>query len=199
MAAGHVGMGGKIHALGTALTRAPARLLQPVLGSWSWEPPSWLRYFGRCRAIAFAWLRAHPRAGFALLAAILGAIAAGYAGWQWWEAQPRPVLVGFKVTEPGPMRLEDADARPEPLIVEFDASVAPLKDVGKEAGAGIALEPKVEGKWQWDGDKVLRFNPKAEWPVGTEFVVTLDRGLALAEQVRLSDYRNTGESRAARK
>lgn len=189
MAAGHVGMGRRIHALGSALSREPARLLQPVLGSWSWEPPSWLRFCGKRMAFALAWLRSHRRAGLALLAIVVGAIAAAYAGWQWWEAQPKPVLVNIKVTEPGPMRLEDADARPEPLIVEFDASVAPLKDVGKDAGAGIALEPKVDGKWQWDGDKILRFNPKAEWPVGTEFVVALDRGVALADQVRLGEYR----------
>jgi uncharacterized protein YfaS (alpha-2-macroglobulin family) len=99
------------------------------------------------------------------------------------------VLVTYKITEPGPLRLEDTEAKPEPLLIEFAASVAPLKDVGKEVSTGIALVPKLDGKWQWDGDKLLRFNPKSEWPPGAEFTVTLERGVALAEPVRLADYR----------
>ena len=189
MAEGSVRSGGGARALGNGFRRALAFLLQPLFGSWSWEPPGWLRFLSRKLAAAGAWLRARPRVaglGVAILAA-LGA--GGYAGWQWWEAQPKPVLVTYKVTEPGPIRLEEADAKPEPVVIEFAASVAPLKDVGKEVTVGIALEPRLEGKWLWDGDKILRFAPKAEWPVGTEFTVALERGVALAEQVRLADYK----------
>ncbi|MEO8133584.1 MAG: MG2 domain-containing protein, partial [Betaproteobacteria bacterium] len=189
MAAGRIGIAGKVHTWSSAFNRGLAWLLQPVFGSWSWEAPAWLRFCAIRIAAGIAWLRGHPRATLALAAAAVGATAASYAGWQWWEAQPKPMLVTFKVTEPGPLRLEDPDAKPEPLVIEFDASVAPLKDVGKEVSAGIALEPRLDGKWQWDGDKVLRFSPKSEWPVGSEFTVTLDRGVTLAEQMRLTDYR----------
>ncbi len=188
MAAGSVGFGAGIRALGSAFQRLLAYILQPVFGNWTWEPPRWLRATAHRAAAAAEWARAHPRAsGFGLLLVAVLAVA-GHAGWQWWEAQPKPVLVTYKVAEPGPLRLDEPDTKPEPLIIEFSASVAPLKDVGKEAGAGIVLDPKLDGKWQWDGDKVLRFNPRSDWPVGGEFTVKLERGVALAEQVRLADY-----------
>ena len=189
MAEGSVRFGAGIRAIGNAFRRSLAFILQPIFGSWSWEPPGWLQFLSNKFAAMGGWLRARPRVA-ALGLAVIAAIAAGsYAGWQWWEAQPKPVLVTYKITEPGPLRLEDTDPKPEPLVIEFMASVAPLKDVGKEVSAGIALDPKLEGRWQWDGDKVLRFNPKSDWPVGGEFTLTLQRGLALAEQVRLADYR----------
>jgi hypothetical protein len=180
---------GIFRALGNGVRRALAAVTQPVFGSWEWNAPPWLRWSGeQCRRAGTA-MRARPRAT-GIGALILGAaIAGGYAGWVWWEAQPKPVLTTFTVKEPGPMRLDEPDARPEPLVVEFAASVAPLKDVGKDVTTGIALSPGVEGKWRWDDDRVLRFNPKSEWPVGTDFTLTLDKGVALAEQVRLPDYR----------
>ena len=187
--AGSGGAIGAIRGLGHSVRRGLAAVLQPVFGSWAWDPPAWSIALRRRAAAVGARMRARPGVSVLALAALVALIVAAWAGWQWWEAQPKPLLVAYKVTEPGPMRLEDVDAKPEPLIVEFDASVAPLKDVGKEAGAGITLDPKVEGKWLWDGDKILRFNPRAEWPVGQSFVVTLERGVALAEQVRLADYR----------
>ncbi|MBK9607277.1 MAG: alpha-2-macroglobulin [Betaproteobacteria bacterium] len=189
MATGRVRFGARIRTLGGWFRRSLALILQPVFGSWSWEPPRWLQRGLEQAAAAGGRLRERPRAALLGLALIAAGAAGGYAGWQWWEAQPKPVLVTYKVTEPGPLRVEDSEARPEPLLVEFAASVAPLKDVGKEAGAGIAIDPKVEGKWRWDGDKVLRFDPRAEWPVGGEFTVALDRRVALAEQVRLADYK----------
>ena len=189
MAAGSVRIGAGVRAVGSAFQRALAFILQPVFGSWSWAPPRWLQVTSTRTAATGAWTKAHPRSAALGVAILAGIAAAGYTGWQWWEAQPKPVLVTYKVTEPGPLRLEEPDAKPEALVVEFSASVAPLKDVGKEAGAGIVLNPKLEGKWQWDGDKVLRFNPRSDWPVGAEFTATLERNVALAEQVRLSDYR----------
>ena len=183
------GVGGAIRAIGGGSRRALAAVLQPVFGRWNWEPPRWWQFVARKLAAASAWLRLRPRVAAGGALAVVALIAAGYAGWMWWEAQPKPVLATFTVKEPGPMRLDEQDAKPEPLVIEFAASAAPLKDVDKETKDGIALDPPLDGKWRWDGDKVLRFNPKSEWPVGADFTVTLQRGAALAEQVRLADYR----------
>jgi uncharacterized protein YfaS (alpha-2-macroglobulin family) len=85
------------------------------------------------------------------------------------------------------MRLDEPEARPEPLVIEFAVSAAPLKDIGKDVTEGVALSPVIDGKWHWDDDKVLRFQPKSEWPVGAEYTLTLERGLALAQDVRLAE------------
>jgi uncharacterized protein YfaS (alpha-2-macroglobulin family) len=181
--------GGRLGRIGAGSRRVLAAVVQPVFGSWSWDAPPWLRWAsGRARR-GTQWLKDRPKIaafGALSLAALIGA---GYAGWLWWEAQPKPVLTTYTVRAPGPMRIDEPDAKPEPLIVEFAASVAPLRDVDKEIANGIALDPQLDGKWRWDGDKVLRFNPKSEWPVGTDFTLTLTRGVALAEQVRLADYK----------
>lgn len=191
MATGRVRFGARIRTLGGWFRRSLALILQPVFGSWSWEPPRWLQRGLEQAAAAGGRLRERPRAALLGLALIAAGAAGGYAGWQWWEAQPKPVLVTYKVTEPGPLRVEDSEARPEPLLVEFAASVAPLKDVGKEAGAGIAIgsEGGREVAVGWRQGAPLLFHPRAEWPVGGEFTVALDRRVALAEQVRLADYK----------
>ncbi|MEP6701528.1 MAG: alpha-2-macroglobulin [Betaproteobacteria bacterium] len=189
MAATGSGTGGWFRAIGPGARRALAALLQPVFGSWTWDAPAWWRFLERKFCAVHAWLRDRPRiAGLGALA-MVAAIAGGYGGWMWWEAQPKAVLTTYTVKEPGPLQLDSQDAKPEPLVIEFAASAAPLKEVDKEIKDGIKLDPAVEGKWRWDGDKVLRFNPKSEWPVGTDFTLTLARGVALAEQVRLADYR----------
>ena len=183
------GFGSRVRALGAGSRRALAAVLQPLFGNWTWEAPPWISWTNAKVRQRMQWLRARPRiAGLGALA-IVALIAGGVAGWLWWEAQPKPVLTTYTVRSPAPMRIDEPDAKPEPLIVEFAASAAPLKDVDKEAGIGIAIDPPLEGKWRWDGDKVLRFNPRSEWPVGADFTVTLGRGVALAEQVRLAEYK----------
>ncbi|MDQ6628420.1 MAG: MG2 domain-containing protein, partial [Pseudomonadota bacterium] len=127
-----------------------------------------------------------PRLSLAAALVLAASLAGAWFGYAWWQAQPKPVEVSFKVN--GPALTDFAnDGAPQPVTVSFSNSVAPLALVGKELAAGIAVSPPVEGTWRWATDKELVFKPKTEWPVGTDYKVTLDRS-AIAPQVRLNAY-----------
>ncbi|MGH8188281.1 MAG: hypothetical protein ACREUC_17115, partial [Steroidobacteraceae bacterium] len=53
---------------------------------------------------------------------------------------------------------------------------------------GISMRPEIAGQWTWDDDRVLRFQPAADWPVGERFDVSFDRRGFAAPHVRLKDY-----------
>ena len=126
----------------------------------------------------------------AVLAGALGIaiIAGGAAGKIWYDRQPKPLLVTLEVTVPEPTAVGQPNAKPEPLLIKFSDSVATLAGVGKEVSTGIAVEPRIDGAWKWEDDRTLSLNPKADWPVGAEMVVTLAKKGLFAEQVRLQDY-----------
>jgi len=106
----------------------------------------------------------------------------------WYQSRPRPDLVGFEVSSPGRTRIEDPEAKPEPVTVRFGASVAPLAAVGKEITAGIEMIPRFEGTWKWDTGHSLIFTPKTDWPIGAEFDVRFAKRGFVAEQSRLRVY-----------
>src|SRR5829696_5034273 len=83
--------------IGSGSRRVLAAVTQPVFGSWEWNSPPWLRWIGAQRRRAGGAMRARPRttaAGVVLVGALL---AGGYAGWLWWEVQPKPVLTTYTV------------------------------------------------------------------------------------------------------
>src|SRR5262249_55278257 len=108
-----------------------------------------------------------------------------------YEGLPKPVRVSFDVTPPGRTRIEDPDAKPEPVSVRFSASAAPLAGVGKDVRTGIELTPHFEGIWKWSTDQTLTFTPKSDWPVDAEFTVRLAGQALVAEQIVLNKYRFT--------
>ena len=169
------------------------RVLRPLIGDVRWQAPGWMRGIGNAVGfcgVAFAsWVRADLRRAAIAGAVGVAVIAGGAAGKVWYDKQPKPLEVTYEVTVPEPTAVDQANAKPEPLVIKFSDSVATLAGVGKEVTAGIAVEPKIEGAWKWEDDRTLSLNPKADWPVGTEVVVTLAKKGLLAEQVRLKDYR----------
>ena len=106
----------------------------------------------------------------------------------WYASLPKPVRVSLYVTSPGRTRIEDPDARPDPVSIRFSISVAPLAAVGKDVKNGIELNPSFDGVWRWDTDSILVFRPKTDWPVDTEFRVTLSRQGLTAQQILLERY-----------
>lgn len=156
-----------------------------LLGTWA--APPWLRWIGRLLDTAgnrgVARVRARPLASAAALSALLLIGAGGYYGHAWWQARPRPVEVTFEVVQPALTDFAN-EGSPQPLVVNFSQSVAPLAGVGKEVAAGIVVTPAVQGRWIWTSDRQLEFRPKAEWPVGAQYKVAIERS-AIAPQVRL--------------
>jgi alpha-2-macroglobulin len=171
-------------------------LLASVLGVW--VAPPWARWMGaKLGATAQRTSRAvqaRPRASAGALAGVLLLAVAGWYGNQWWQARPKPVEVSMSATNPALTDFVNNGA-PRPATIAFSNSVAPLALVGKEVTSGITLTPPIEGTWRWASDRQLSFTPKAEWPVGTDYKVVLDRS-AVASQIRLESLETTFASAA---
>jgi uncharacterized protein YfaS (alpha-2-macroglobulin family) len=173
------------------------RGLRAAFGQISWQPPQWgssTASFLHTRGTAAATAaRANPRRAALLGAGAIAFIVAAALLWRWYENRPRPVEVTFVVTAP-PVTCYACDPPrpPNPLIVRFDAATAPLERAGhtlEAQQAGISLSPQLAGQWTWDDDKVLRFQPASDWPVGQHFEVSLSRRDFPAAHVRLREYR----------
>jgi hypothetical protein len=91
------------------------------------------------------------------------------------------------VTAPERTAIEK-DELPHPLIIIFNASVAPLEQVGKEISQGLTMKPAVSGHWLWTDDKTLVFRPENDWPVGSVHEVDFEDSL-VAEQIVLARTR----------
>ena len=168
-----------------------------LFGQLHWQAPAWMRWSAdKCGFAANGLgsrIKAHPRKSLALLAILASLGGAGWYGYQWWQAQPKPVEVTFEVTEPARTEIEaeEEDARkPKPLVITFDHSVAPLAGVGKDVSAGITVSPALAGTWHWNDDKTLSLTPKDDWSVGAEYKLEFSRSLFNPE-VRLAKYDTT--------
>jgi alpha-2-macroglobulin len=155
-----------------------------------WNAPPWLRWcqqhikLGAQTGVAV--LKRHPRVSAAVAAGVVVAAVAGYHGHAWWQARPKPMEITLSVA--GPALTDFANGgSPQGVVVSFNESVAPLSSVGKLVETGITVTPAVEGRWTWQDDRHLVFEPKAEWPVGTEFKARMAREL-FAPQMQLASY-----------
>lgn len=167
--------------------RLLAVLLAALVGKPSWEAPPWLRWVGRKLAAVGAAARRQPVRALGVAAAVAVVGAGGGYGVRWYQHRPRPVETVVSVQAPGPMKLEDK-AKPEPLVLAFSRSAAPLDRLRKQVTDGVELSPKVAGAWTWDEDDKLVFRPAAEWPVGERFTVRLAKRGLVSPTTRLERY-----------
>jgi alpha-2-macroglobulin len=156
----------------------------------AWIAPPWLRWLGarasRGTLALQAAMRARPRAFAIGVIALALLVVGGNEARLWWKARPQPIEDTFSVTPPALTDFANNGA-PQPLIVKFRKSVAPLALVGKEVTSGITITPPVEGQWRWASDRQLEFTPKADWPAGAEHQAVIARE-AIAPQIRLDRY-----------
>ncbi len=144
-----------------------------------WQPPAWL-------SKGWGWLRAKP--GPRVLAPLLGLVLLGTAGW-WFTREVPPPADAIRVTLEAPA-LTDYRSSPItviPLRVRFSAPVAPLDAIGTDAGTasaveGVRLSPEIAGRWTFDDEQTLAFQPAEDWPVGQEFELRIDADDALAAE-----------------
>jgi uncharacterized protein YfaS (alpha-2-macroglobulin family) len=170
--------------------------LAALVGEFSWQRPRWLEAVSsstkRRSASLAANVRANPRRALLLAAAVLAVLGALFFIWRWYESRPKLVEIGYSVHAPGLTCYAcEPPGEPQPLIVRFEASVAPLDKSGHELDAerpGIAMQPQIAGRWSWDDDKTLRFAPSEDWPIGERFEVSVARRGTLAEHIRLNEY-----------
>jgi alpha-2-macroglobulin len=161
------------------------RILAAVFGHW--DPPPWVRWWGRQGRRAGLWALGHKVKTALLIVAMAAAGTGGSLGYRWWQARPKPATVDFSVSKPGLTPI-GVKVTPHPLRIEFAASVAPLKAVGTVVKKGIVVEPKCDGVWKWVSDSELELHPRDDWPVGQKFAVRLDRKGLVAGHVKLTKY-----------
>ena len=161
-------------------------LLAFVFGKLHWQRPIWLELLSTANSKAFDWIKHNPRRATKFGLITLGLLVAGGGAWYGYNLIPKPELITLTVTDPPRTQQEEDNAKPQPLILSFSASAAPLDKVGKEVD-GLRMKPAMAGRWYWRNDSTLVFDPATDWPVGEEFDVSLDRKL-LADSVRLDEY-----------
>lgn len=171
------------------------RALRTVFGEVDWRAPPWLiRSTTAGQATAqrvAARARANPRGSALIAGGALLALIGAYFAWQWYQARPQPELVTYTVAAPALTCYScEPPGKPNPLVVIFRASVAPLEHVGKQFDARdlVRMTPLAAGRWSWADDRTLKFHPDGDWPVGTEYDVALARSGLLAPHVRLENY-----------
>ncbi len=148
-------------------------LLSFFFGSVNYQAPSWIKWCAsKLNGLRLA-MAQNPIKGVVTLALIAALGAGGWQGWEWYKSRPQPVTVKVTVTAPSRTQIED-NLLPNPLKISFDSSVAPIEQVGKVTTSGVSIMPKIEGEWRWNTENELSFEPKADWPVGIEYKVSLN-------------------------
>ena len=84
------------------------------------------------------------------------------------------MTVKTTITAPTRTIIEEKLA-PNPLLINFDQSVAPIQLSGKVVKDGIAITPKLLGEWRWVAENQLSFQPAADWPIGIKHRVVRPR------------------------
>jgi alpha-2-macroglobulin len=176
------------------------KLAGAVLGHW--QAPGWVHWGRELLAPIGHTIANH--AALTLLAILLamGAAATPRLMKYDWQAffdsfrsvrPTRQTPLASGVTATGPARTAiETGGKPNPAVLVFSTSAAPLakigKEIGKEAGketGDIKLSPAIAGKWIWTSPTQLEFTPASDWPIDVEYKVTLG-AKAVAPHVRIS-------------
>lgn len=171
-------------------------LLSLILGGFRWTPPFWLSKILNLIAMGYhssqRWLvakrRQSPRAFYGTVLATLLLVAGGFGGWRYYESLPKPERFAVSLQSLNATPLYE-NAIPQPLVLTFGGSAAPLEAIGKPVTAGIKLLPATKGIWSWASDSSLVFtlDKGEDWAVGQEYEVSLDRKM-FPKHVLLETY-----------
>ena len=170
------------------IARGLIRLAGLAFGRFTWQPPRWVALIveggTRLKNLAQKHEERLLRIGGIVL---IGVLVVGGGLWvlSHLPKAVQPELVQFRVTPPPRTPIEETDAKPRPVRVVFEKSVAPIAAVGKEA-PGVSIDPVIEGLWTWVNDRQLEFQPRGDWPIGTEYSVQIDPKVAVAPHKRLA-------------
>ena len=164
-------------------------LFQRLFGTLDWAPPPWWAPLATRVDRGTAWARRTvpaPRPAASRCCASPRRVAGG--SW-WWRTRPQPQYVPVTVEAPTARDLNDPESKPAPLVIRFGEPAAPIAAIGAEVGAGLALAPAVAGRWRWEDESTLRFEPAGDWPVGQRYALQLERRTLLREGLKLESDR----------
>lgn len=169
-------------------------LLTRLFGVIHWQPPGWLVGLWAGLKRGYLWLVKNPTRSILALGLLLSLVIAAWFGYAWWQSRPQPVTVDFTV--PAIERAElDKQAPPNPLLINFNSSVAPLALVGKTLSHEVSIKPALAGEWRWQDDKTLAFTPEQEWPAGQVLRIAFEKTL-VAAQIQLARWAFTANTPA---
>jgi alpha-2-macroglobulin len=187
-----------------AIHRASGSAVRALLGEVDWQAPPWAKWTAvkirQGARATVAHTRQHPRQTAIVTGATVLLLATAYAGWHWYENRPRPIETAFTFTPPQ-LTCYDCEppGKPNPLLISFSGSAAPLAQTGKDLDPHtdqVEMNPAVKGTWHWDNDRVLRFQPAEDWPIGSHFKVTFKKHDLTAPHVHLATYELSFQSPA---
>ena len=153
----------------------------------SWRPPGWLRIAGAFALLGLQWLQQRLAWLVLLMLLVLAGWMASPHVLKWWHGltpdRVEPVVATAKIEAPQRTQIE-LDKGPNPFVMNFSASVAPIARIGQEA-TGVSIEPVIAGRWTWTQQNRLEFLPAQDWPVGQPYKVQL-AGNALAPHIEMA-------------
>ena len=121
------------------------KTLRAVVGDIAWTQPTWVAVSASTLRRGGAWVRVNPKRSGIIGGSVVAVLIAALLLWRWYENQPKPVEIAFDVNAPAVTCYAcEPPGTPNPLIVHFSASAAPLEHVGHPldaAQAAITLSP----------------------------------------------------------
>ena len=159
-----------------------------ILIGMSWQMPWWMQWSGEKTLELAHWCNRHRRLALlrGLVVFVLGVSLA--AGGYWYKHRPQPVETRVAAISPELTKLVEGKWITAPLVINFKGSAAPLDKIGKVITPKISIAPSVEGSWNWQDDKTLVFTPRADWPVGVEYTLSLPKKGLVASHITLDQY-----------
>lgn len=184
-----------------SLLRLSGRVIRPFVGNINWQAPGWWRalsgWFGRGMARMESGIDNHPKAITLSLVALLCVVGGAIYSWHWWQNRPQPIepapLVyqetSIRVVNPDAIDYTRQKADPQQVFFIFKDSAAPITNIEKVVDKGVALQPAVEGEWQWLDGSTLAFTAKKALPMGAKYTVNFTPDALLAPQIKLATTR----------
>lgn len=163
------------------------RLFTSLTGTFSWTAPPWIFFLKESR-------NKRPGLFFSIILLLVLLILGAGAGLYYLKTRPKPDLIVMKTVLDEVKPPTEDIIEPEPLLISFSRessktvslSAAKIDLVGKDILSGISINPAIEGKWQWESDKILKFRPKTPWPADIKYTVSVKPDI-LEKKIRLKD------------
>jgi uncharacterized protein YfaS (alpha-2-macroglobulin family) len=161
---------------------AVGRLWIAFFGRLHWQAPRWL-------VLLVQRLRSSPKLTLLLFVAVVGSSYGLQRAYHWYAHRPHPQGVSVQIEAPKATDYAKTPIHIHALTVHFSESAAPLALADKPAGPGLELEPRLAGRWQWEGDDTLNFLPQSDWPIGQKFRLRIRPNEALRKGIQLEQTR----------
>lgn len=171
-------------------------VLRPIIGKIEWSIPSWVEPAKKLLDKLSDFIKKYVLWIWLFIIIIIVSMA-GFKYYETWKNnQPTPIDiapieyidVSAKLYAPAKRdyNYQNDNASRYTFSIIFSDSVAPVEK-RSNITEGISISPSVQGEWNWDNDRILRFTPLNMWDIGRTYKVTIDPDKLLSEQTILEN------------